>query len=114
MSKKAKPRSLTRETFESEVLQSSQPIVVDFWADWCGPCRTMAPAVERLTREYEGRVTVAKVNVDEEPDLARAYGIRSIPSFLLFDGGEVVDRLAGAVPIGLLVERIEKVLSEAA
>ena len=113
MSKQSKPRSLTRETFESEILQSSQPTVVDFWADWCAPCRAVAPTVARLAEEFEGRVTVGKVNVDEEPELARSYGIRSIPALLVFRDGEVVDQIVGALPFEQLSQRVESVLAAA-
>ncbi len=113
MSKQSQPRSLTRETFESEILQSSQPTVVDFWADWCAPCRAVAPTVARLAEEFEGRVTVGKVNVDEEPELARSYGIRSIPALLVFRDGEVVDQIVGALPFEQLSQRVESVLAAA-
>lgn len=106
-----KPLTLSKDSFSKEILESSRPALVDFWADWCAPCRAVAPVVERLAEEYDGRLTVAKVNVDEEPELARAYGIRSIPALLVFQDGEIVDQIFGAVPFERLSEQIENVLS---
>ncbi len=88
----------TDASFKSEVLDSDQPVLVDFWAPWCGPCKALAPTIEALAEEYEGNVKVGKLNVDENSDTAGAYGIRSIPSVLLFDKGEVVERFVGIQP----------------
>ena len=98
--------TLTEDNFEREVLKSEQPVLVDFWADWCAPCHRIAPAIEELAHEFDGSATIAKLNVDEEPELARRYGIRSIPSLLFFRSGEVVDRIAGVRPKRVLSEKL--------
>ena len=86
---------LTQENFSSEVLQSMTPVLVDFWAEWCGPCKMIAPILEELADEYEGRVKIAKINIDEQQQLAAEYGIRAIPTLLLFDKGQVADQIVG-------------------
>jgi thioredoxin 1 len=91
-------RSVSDRTFESEVLGSSQPVLVDFWAPWCGPCKMTEPMVERLAREMKGRVWVAKVNVDENPALSQRFGVQGIPTMMLVKAGQVVDRWSGALP----------------
>ena len=111
MSNQHKPQTLTRKNFNEEVLESSRPALVDFWADWCAPCLRVAPSVERLAESFGGQLTVGKVNVDQEPELARSHGIRSIPALLVFRGGEVVDQLVGAVPFEELSESVERVLA---
>ena len=88
--------TLTNESFENEGLHSDIPVVVDFWASWCGPCRMVAPIIEELAREYSGKAKVGKVNVDEEAELAVKYGIVSIPTVLIFKNGEVMEKLVGA------------------
>lgn len=88
--------TLTNESFENEVLHSDIPVVVDFWASWCGPCRMVAPIIEELALEYSGKAKVGKVNVDEEAELAVKYGIVSIPTVLIFKNGEVMEKLVGA------------------
>lgn len=90
--------TLTKENFGEEVLSSDIPVLVDFWATWCGPCRMLAPTVEEIAEEYEGKIKVGKVNVDDEMQLAQEYGISSIPTLLLFENGEVKDQVVGFVP----------------
>ncbi len=101
---------VTDATFEEEVLKSPHPVLVDFWAAWCGPCRMIAPVVEELAGEYEGRIKVCKVDVDTEQKTAESYGIRSIPTLLIFKEGKVATQVVGAVPKPHLVEKIESVL----
>jgi len=105
-----KPMAITEANFEAEVLKSSTPVMVDFWAEWCGPCRMIAPVVEEIAQEYAGRVKVCKVNVDENQSLASRYSIRSIPSLLIFKGGIVANQVIGAVPKAELIRRLDAVL----
>ena len=90
------PVALTRENFASYLANAKTPVLVDFWASWCGPCRMIAPYVEKIAKEYDGRIAVAKVNIDEEPDLAAAYKVMSIPTLMVFKNGVKADRLVGA------------------
>lgn len=84
--------------FENEVMKSEIPVLIDFYAEWCGPCRMMAPVVEQFAEEYDGRVKIGKINVDEESNLAERFGVQSIPSFIFIKDGKVVDRVTGAMP----------------
>ncbi len=97
---------LTDSNFEALALKSDKPVMVDFWAEWCGPCRMVGPVVEELAKEYDGRVVIGKVNVDNNPQVAMKYGIRSIPTILFLKNGEVVDRSVGAVPKAALATKL--------
>ena len=94
--------------FKSQVLDSEQPVLVDFWATWCAPCRAIAPAIDELATQYKGRVKVAKVNIDENQQTPQAYGVRSIPTLLVFKGGQVVEQIVGAVPKSRLEDALKK------
>ncbi len=102
--------SVTIDTFDKVVIQSPNFVMVDFWATWCGPCKMVAPIVEELAKEYEGRVTFAKVNTDENPDLASRYNIRGIPTLIFFKEGKVLDQVVGAVPKAQLKAKIDSFL----
>jgi len=103
--------TLNKDNFDAEVLQSKLPILVDFWAEWCGPCHAIAPALAEIAKEYEGKLRVGKLNVDSEPDLATRYHVLSIPNLKVFQGGQVVDELVGAMPKAEIVKRLQKYLS---
>jgi thioredoxin 1 len=106
--------TFTDENFQREVLESNEPVLVDFWAAWCGPCRVLGPVVEELAAEYQGKVKIGKLNVDENPASAQQFGIRSIPTILFFENGKVVDQSVGAVPKGALAERLNSLVKTAA
>ncbi len=96
----------TDQNFKSEVLDSDKVALVDFWAAWCGPCQMLGPVIEELAGEFEGKAVIAKVNVDENPNTAAQFGIRSIPTMLIFKNGEVVDQMVGAMPKNMIAEKI--------
>lgn len=99
----------TNENF-NEIISGSQPVLVDFWATWCGPCRMLGPTVDAVAKEYDGKVTVAKCNVDECEDIAVQFGIRNIPTLLFFKGGQVVDKLVGNVPKGEITAKLDAII----
>ena len=101
-----KPIPVDDANFQTEVLNSDKPVLVDFWAIWCGPCKMIAPIVEELAKEYDGKLKVSKVDVDANPKTAMQFGIRSIPTLLIFKGGQVVEQIIGAVPKRHLVEKV--------
>ncbi|MDZ7268068.1 MAG: thioredoxin [candidate division KSB1 bacterium] len=104
------PVVLSDSTFEKEVLQSNIPVLVDFWAEWCGPCKMIAPAINELAGEYAGRVKIAKLDVDSNQIITSQYGIRSIPTLLIFKNGRVVDQIVGALPKQRIKERLDATL----
>ena len=101
----------TDANFEEEVLGSDLPVLVDFYADWCGPCKMMAPVVEEVARTYEGKLKVGKCNVDDNPDSAQKYGVMSIPNFIIFRNGEVVNSLLGALPKGQFMSAVDQIFA---
>ena len=101
---------VTDASFEADVLKSSEPVVVDFWAEWCGPCRMIGPALEEISEELSGKVTIAKINIDEEPEWASKYNVRSIPTLLVFKGGEKVAEKLGAAPKSALKSWVESAI----
>jgi len=103
-------KQITDASFETDVLKSAGPVVVDFWAEWCGPCRQIAPALEEISTELNGKVTIAKLNVDENPVAPSRYGVRGIPTLILFKGGQVAATKVGALPKNKLKEWIESMI----
>ena len=107
----SKAFEVTDSSFESDVVGATTPVVVDFWAVWCGPCRMVAPIVDELATEYEGKVGFAKLNVDENPEVSMKYGIRSIPTLLVFKDGKPVDQIVGALPKKEMQKRVEAAIA---
>jgi len=103
-------RAVTDETFDAEVLEAGSPVVVDFWAPWCGPCKAIAPVVEELAGTYDGRLKVVKMNVDDNPRTPAQFGVRGIPNLILFKNGEVKEQIVGAVPKSHLTKAIDRVV----
>ncbi|AIM37492.1 thioredoxin [Sphingobacterium sp. ML3W] len=99
---------ITDSNFEEVVLKSDKPVLVDFWAEWCGPCRMVGPIVEELANDYGDKAVIGKVNVDENPEISVRFGIRNIPALLFFKNGEIVDKQIGAVPKSVLAEKLDK------
>lgn len=102
--------AVTDDSFKKEVLENDVPVLVDFWAPWCGPCRMVAPVIDEIATQYEGKVKVVKLNTDDNPTVAGQYGIRSIPTLMIFKGGQRVDMVVGAVPKTTLANTLEKYL----
>ncbi|MCC6467736.1 MAG: thioredoxin [Alphaproteobacteria bacterium] len=102
------PRKVTETSFDSDVLKSPEPVLVDFWAEWCGPCRAIAPSLEDMSKDMAGKVTVAKVNIDENPSIASKYQIRSIPTLMLFKNGKPVATRMGSLPKQALYQWVEQ------
>jgi thioredoxin 1 len=109
----AEPQTITVDNFEAEVLQADNPVLIDFWAPWCGPCRVISPVVEEMAEQYAGQLKVGKLNVDDHPAIAQQYGITGIPALLFFKDGTVVDTVVGAVPKNVLQKHVDDVLSDA-
>jgi thioredoxin 1 len=101
---------VTDQNFQEEVLNSSTPVLVDFYAEWCGPCKMIAPIIDELAGEYEGKAKIVKVNVDESPSTAQGFGVMSIPTLIFFKGGAEVDRITGALPKDVLAEKLDSLL----
>lgn len=100
--------NVTQATFQSDVLESNEPVLVDFWAPWCGPCRMLAPVVEKVAEKFAGKARVVKLNTDENPSLAGHYGVSGIPCLILFKGGQVADRIVGYVPENTISSMLSK------
>ena len=105
-------KEITSVNFNDEVLKSDTPVLVDFWAEWCGPCRAIGPVVDEIANDYNGKVSVGKLNVDNENQLAMEYGVRSIPALLIFNNGTVVNQIVGAVPKNRITDILDTVISK--
>lgn len=106
----ANTKTVSDSTFGADVLRSTKPVLVDFWAEWCGPCKMVAPVLEEIAAEHAGKITVAKLNIDENPETARAYRIMSIPTMSVFSGGQVVKNIVGAKPKAAILKDLEAFL----
>lgn len=106
----AEPKAVGDRDFIQEVLESDTPVLVDFWADWCAPCKMVAPLIDELAKEYDGKIKFTKVDVDDNPQTASQYGIRSIPTLLVFKGGAPIDQVVGAVPKATIKKRLDEAL----
>lgn len=107
----SEPITLTDDNFEEEVENADKPVLVDFWAEWCGPCRMIGPVVKEMAGEYEGKAKIGKVNVDENPNTSMKFGVRSIPTLLIFKDGKVADQIVGAVPKSQLTKKLDAQLA---
>jgi thioredoxin 1 len=107
----AEPLHLNAEEFDAQIAGGELPVVVDFWAEWCGPCHAIAPSVAKLAQEYDGRAVIAKVNADDHPEILMRYGIMGIPTLIFFKGGQEVDRVVGLNPYGTLKNKLERLLA---
>ena len=107
----AEPVEVNESNWDEQVLKSELPVLVDFWAEWCGPCKMIAPSVHDLAVEYDGKLSVGKLDVDSNPNIATKYGIRSIPALIFFKNGKPVDQIIGAVPKGVLKRKVDSVLN---
>ncbi len=107
----AEPIEVTESNWDDQVLNSDLPVLVDFWAEWCGPCKMIAPSVHDMAVEYDGQLSVGKLDVDSSPGIAMKYGVRSIPALIFFKDGKPVDQIVGAVPKGKLKQRVDAVLA---
>ena len=107
----AEPFEATESNWDEQVLQSELPVLVDFWAEWCGPCKMIAPSVHDMAEEYDGQLNVAKLDVDNAPNIALKYGVRSIPALIFFKDGQPVDQIVGAVPKSVLKKKVDSVLT---
>ena len=114
MSEQQKYVTVTADSFHEEVLEAGEPVLLDFYADWCGPCRAMAPAMDELAEQFSGRAKIAKIDVDENSEIAKQFSVRSIPSLLIFQDGQVVDKTVGTTTKGALADKLERYVAMAA